>query len=399
MCTLHDLATLTLLGVVSITACNADAFAGPTVPFMASARPRNPDHFQLGNGTNLPTPYVDVRGLAIASGMRDMMGYEFQDWMRPGGTILVEPRANATHFHVELERLVPGGFYTMWLVRVRGSSRGPKTDLAINQQFNGPPPASLDGTNGIIADESGHVMLDAVLPADHVDAAGTMYFGIDLWDEIHVAFHADYRAYGFAPGPNHWTQVVLPIRPRDGSALVDLVPLSPTSFSTGNGTDGPTTFLQVRDRAAAAGVAGIASHTESAWAGATGQMTLNLVDFGTQTNLNVIVTADGLVPNGPYTAWLVAADGSTCPLGESVLGPAGRRTSLFAAQLDVDEQGRGVVETTLSPSSTCGGGRSFGELSRWERVEIVFHADAQLHGTEQGPSHWAQISAPIPSLP
>ncbi|TAK30134.1 MAG: hypothetical protein EPO40_08445 [Myxococcaceae bacterium] len=384
---------------IAAPGCNDEPFAGPSTPFAAEARPRNPDHFQLGNGSNLPTPFADVRSLAISSGTRAMMGYDFQDWMRPAGDVDVRAEGNSTRFRIALRGLVPGGFYTAWLVRIRGSTRGPKTDLALGQQFDGVVPANITGTNAIIARADGTATHDVTLAPRYLDAAGTTYFGVDFWDEIHIAFHADRRAYGFAPGPNHWTQVVLPIRARDGSAQAPLAAPTPPQFSLGNGIDGPTSFGSIRDTAIAAGVAGAASYSEAQWSAATGRLTINLADFATQVNTNVIASADGLVPGGAYTAWLVSASGATCPLGETREGIAQAVRSLFASQLEVDARGRGVMETTLSPSSQCGDGRTFGRLADWDRVEVVFQADNTLHGAQQGPQHWVQLSAPLPAVP
>jgi hypothetical protein len=390
------------LGMLVLPAggCNTEAFAGPATPFNAEARPRNPDHFQAGNGSNPPTTtFHDVRGLAISSGTPGMMGYELQDWMRPSGTVEVRAQGNATYYRLRMQGLVPGGFYTAWLVRVRGSTRGPKADLGMGRQFDGPPPRELAGTNGILVAADGTATHESTIEPRFTDGSGTTYFGIDFWDEIHVAFHADNRAYGFAAGPNHWTQVVLPIRPRDGSAQVNLAPLSPAQFASGNGTDPPTTFDAVRDRAVAAGVPGAMTYTEAQWGMARGRVTVNLVDFATQLNTNVVVTADGLVPGGAYTAWLVAANGATCPLGETRDGRAPTTRSLFASQLEVDGRGRGFMETTLTPAALCGGGRSFGRLADWTRLEVVFHADNTLHGAAQGPAHWTQLSVALPALP
>ncbi|TAK33312.1 MAG: hypothetical protein EPO40_00560 [Myxococcaceae bacterium] len=379
--------------------CDDEPFAGPSSPFAAEARPRNPDHFQLGNGWNLPTPFADVRSVAVSAGTSGMMGYEFQDWMRPAGEVDVRADGNGTRFRLALRGLVPGGLYTAWLVRVRGSSRGPKTNLALGRQFDGPAPASLVGTNGILVGADGAATHEVTLQPRYTDAAGTTYFGLDLWDEIHVAFHADRRAYGFAPGPNHWTQVVLPIRPRDGSAHGTVAAQSPPQYSVGNGVDGATTFAAMRDAAVAAGLSGAADYTEARWSSAAGRITINLVDFATQVNTNVVLTAEGLVPAAAYSAWLVSSSGATCPLGETRDGRAQPTRSLFASQLEVDAIGRGVMETTLSPTSQCGGGRTFGRLADWARVEVAFHADNTFHGAQMGPQHWVHLSAPLPAVP
>jgi hypothetical protein len=112
-----------------------------------------------------------------------------------------------------------------------------------------------------------------------------------------------------------------------------------------------------------------------------------------------MITGDGLVPQGPYSAWLVSASGMTCPIGQAYDGPASSAPTLLAAQLQVDAMGRGALEASLTATSDCGGGRTFGQLSNWSRVEIVFHADNTFHGSTQGPQHWAQVSVPVPSLP
>ena len=378
--------------LVLLTGCEPDRDAGPQEPFSAQARPRNPDHFILGNGSEIPMPYEVVRSLAVSTGASGMAGYEFQDWLRPTGAITVEQtRIGRTRYRIGLDGLVPGGFYTAWLVRVRGSARGDKRDLALGSPYDGPP-RKVIGSNAMPADTAGHAEQDVDLPATYIDPAGTRYFNVEFWDEVHVAFHADNRAYGFLPGPNHWTQVVLPIRPNDGSALAELSPVGTAAFAGSS----PNSFANVRATAVNAGIAGAVTYSELQWASARGRVTINHAELGTTRELYVLITADGLVPGGTYSAWFVSDEGQACPAGEVVSGLAPQVRGLFANQLQVDEQGRGELRAIMTPESACADNRRLGRVIDWDRIEVDFHADGQLAGLRRGRQSYVQLSVPTP---
>lgn len=330
-----------------LAACVPDPQAGPAAPFEGVARPRNPEAFLLGNGSEPPTPYEVVQSLAIATGTAGMAGYDRADWLRPEGEIRIqETPAGETRFRIELRGLVPGGLYTAWLVRVRGSARGDKRDLALGAPYAGPPRADL-GSNALLADGSGRVVHDVTLPADTIDPTSTSYGNLAFWDEVHIAFHADSRAYGFAPGPNHWSQVVLPVRAPDGSALT---PLSAVAAEP-----------------------------------ASGRLAIAHADLGTTVEIYALVTADGLVPTGTYSAWLARADGAVCPLGAVVPGPAGT-PSLFANELAVGSDGRGAMAAILTPESACADDRRLGAIDAWETVELWQHPGGRIDGLARGDS-------------
>jgi hypothetical protein len=362
--------TVYILGVLLIGGCEPDRDAGPSEPFEGDARPRNPDHFIVGNGSEPPTPYEIVRSLAISTGTPGMIGYELEDWLRPEGLVRVEPTAGgATHYRFELRGLVPKGFYTAWLVRVRGSSRGDKRDLALGEPYGGPPVTDL-GSNAIVADEVGHAVHDVTLDPLFFDPVGTTYGEHELWDEIHVAFHADNRAYGFVPGPNHWTQVVLPIRPSETSLLEALRP-----------TEAPASLDALLATAEAAGVIDATSYDAARWGGARGRVVVDQVDLGTTVEIDVTVTADGLVPGGTYSAWLTrASDGVFCPLGDVTSGvPA-----LFGNQLVVGSDGRGSARAILTPDSMCAAARRLDAVAEWDAVEVWFHPTNATSGLSLG---------------
>ncbi|MEL7369940.1 MAG: hypothetical protein AAFN74_13560 [Myxococcota bacterium] len=366
---------LASLSLVLFAACGPERSAGPEVPFTAEARPRNPDHFIVGNGSEIPLPYDVVRSLAISSGVPGMINFELQDWFRPGGRIELEQVDGASRYRLTLTGLVPGGLYTAWLVRISGSARGPKRDLGLSPGYDGPRPSSLaQGTNLILADDDGEATRTFVLDPLYTDASDQTYFGVDFWDEVHVAFHADNRAYGFIPGPNHWTQVVLPIRPDDGSAIVGLSPTdSATLAATAAGV-----FTDAVDAIAARGVAGASDYSEAQWDGASGHITFNLVDFGTTQDVNVVLTADGLIPQAAYSAWLVSGS-RACPIGEVTVGEPATRP-LFGAQAEVDERGRGYVRAVLTEASECIGGERFRSLEDWSHVELRLHPLNRFEG-------------------
>ncbi|MCA9669426.1 MAG: hypothetical protein KC503_27715 [Myxococcales bacterium] len=367
--------------------CTVKSTAGPDEPFEAEARPRNPDHFILGNGVEVPMPYEVVRSQAVAAGVAGMADYSFQDWLRPSGTIRVDERGDgATRFHIELDGLVPGGFYTAWLVRLRGSARGDKRDLALGQPYGGPP-KRVAGANTVLADDSGRATLENAISANYFDPAGTVYYHIDFWDEIHVAFHADNRAYGFVPGPGHWTQVVLPIHPGDGSALLSAIAVGARAFSE-SGVD----FDTVKQQAVTAGVSGFANYGEADWAAARGAVTINHASLGTQLETYVTVTADGLVPGAPYSAWLLKSDGTRCPVGGAASGTPGPR-ALFSNQLDVDPQGRGELRAILSPESACSDGKKLGAIGEYIKLQLRLHANNVFPGLEPDTQSYAQLEA------
>ncbi|MEM7675190.1 MAG: hypothetical protein AAF449_04205 [Myxococcota bacterium] len=359
---------LASLLLILLAACGPERSAGPSVPFTAEARPRNPDHFIVGNGSEIPLPYEVVRSLAISSGMPGMINFELQDWFRPGGQIELEEVDGASRYRLTLTGLVPGGLYTAWLVRISGSARGPKRDLGLSPGYDGPRPSSLpQGTNLIIADENGEAIRTFVLAPLYTDASDQTYFGVDFWDEVHVAFHADNRAYGFIPGPNHWTQVVLPIRPNDGSAITRL---NATDSSTLAATAAGV-FGDAVDAIAARGVPAAVDYSEEQWNTATGRVTLNIVDFGTTRDINVVITGDGLIPRAAYSAWLVN-ERTACPIGEMTVGDVGERP-LFGAQAEVDARGRGFVRAVLTEASECLDGERFQRLDNWSRIELRLH--------------------------
>jgi hypothetical protein len=372
--------------------------AGPSTAYQSVARPRNPDHFQLGNGTNPPQPYAMVQGFAVSQGVSAMATFQFRDWMRPSGMVEVTPVGRATHYHVDVKGLVPGALYTAWLVRVLNSTRGPKTDLPLGSTFDGAPPADLGGTNGIRVAADGTASVDVTLQPEYTTSTGIQYIHIDQWDEIHLAFHADGQAHESVPGANHWTQVVLPIREHDGSDAQALAPPATEQFSTGNGVDGATTFSAVHDFAVAHGVTGMASYGESNWTSATGRVATKLSNAITQTNTDFVLTAEHLVPGGVYSAVLVSSGGALCPLGMALDGAAPSTAASQTFQVAVDSDGEAVNEIELTPSSSCASG-AFDQISDWVRIDLIFHADNLLHGAAAGAAQWTQLSAPVNALP
>ncbi len=361
----------------ALVACEPDRRAGPVTPFSAEARPRNPDHFIVGNGSEIPLPYEVVRSLAVSSGVSGMIDFELQDWFRPGGRIELDEIDGSSRYRLTLTGLVPGGLYTAWLVRIRGSARGPKRDLGLSPGYDGPLPAEpADETNLIIADADGRASKTAILDPLYTDASDQTYFGIDFWDEVHIAFHADNRGYGFIPGPNHWTQVVLPIHPDDGSAQVGLAATSPDLLAA-TSTAG---FAGALAEVAARGVVGAANYTAEAWAGAEGRVTFSLFDFGTTLDMNVVLTAEGLVPGGAYTAWLAGPRGA-CPVGETTTATPGARP-LFGAELEVDDDGRGFLRAVLTEASECLDGERFERIEDWTQVQVRFHPEHRFRGLD-----------------
>jgi hypothetical protein len=393
------LCSRTVFAVLVLVGCNSQLPpAGPSAAYLGVARPRNPDHFQLGNGTNAPQPYAMVQSFAVSQGVSGMASFQFRDWMRPSGTVKVTPVGRATRYQATVSGLVPGGFYTAWLVRVKNSTRGPKTDLPLGTTFDGAPPTNLTGTNGIRVLANGTAAVDVTLTPEYTTSTGIEYVHIDRWDEIHLAFHADNVAHGSVPGANHWTQIVLPIREHDGSDAETLVPPSSEQFSMGNGTDGPTTFSAVHDFAVAHGVAGMASYSESSWTSAGGRVASKLSNATTQINTDFVLTAEHLVPGGAYSAVLVSRTGALCPLGAALDSAAPSQAAPQTFQVAVDSDGMALSEVELTPSASCASG-SFNRIGDWSRIDLIFHADNQFHGAAAGPAQWTQLSVPISPLP
>lgn len=379
----------TFAGWLVAAACSPSLSPGPDEPFFARARPRNPDHFVVGNGSEIPLPYEVVRSLAISTGAEGMVDFEFQDWVRPSGSVQVSEEGEATRYVLELEGLVPDGLYTAWLVRIRGSARGPKRDLNLGPGYDGPP-AEPPGSNAILADAEGRAEKDILVSGDYVDAADTPYFGVDFWDEVHVAFHADNRAYGFVPGPNHWTQVVLPVRPNDGSAHLAL---GATAINSSFAVDA---FADVMAEAASSGIPAAADYGALDWTAATGTVTINVVDLGTTRDTHVLLTADGLVTGGAYSVQLARTDGVTCPVGGVRIGSAAEPRALFETYLELDKKGRGQMKAVLTPDSPCSPG-TFEELGRWQALEVRFHSENRYQGIDPGRS-FVQLSVTLPPV-
>lgn len=190
------------------------AFAEPSASvgsFVGLAKPRYPIHFVEGNGFNPPTTLQAVRKFAVANGVFGMGYFTEDDWLDIDGHIVTFQRENGTKFFLEIKGLVPGGLYTAWLVRKTGSPLGSKADLDLGNGYLGRSGKKAQA-NVIFADSKGAGHLRVSLSNDFVDANGQAFVNLDQWDEIHIAFHADNNAHGATPGPNHWTQMVFPIR-------------------------------------------------------------------------------------------------------------------------------------------------------------------------------------------
>ncbi|CEL93635.1 unnamed protein product [Vitrella brassicaformis CCMP3155] len=181
---------------------------GPLARFPALAR--DPAHWEVGTGFNDPTTFEAIKEQAVAAGV-DMADYTEEDWLDVGGKVTILDAFGLTYFDMEMTGMVPGGFYTAWLVRKPGSPRGGPADLNLGRGWEGEP-GQEKGYNGIVADEHGNAKLGVLLTSSFQDANGQEYQGLDKWDEIHIAFHSDNIGHGFSPGPNHWTQTVFRVR-------------------------------------------------------------------------------------------------------------------------------------------------------------------------------------------
>ena len=355
-----------LLTALSIgAAACASLPPGPASPYEVEARPMSPDQFVTGTGEDLPTPFADVRSQALASGVSGMADYAFSDWVTPTGTLSVAERDGRTVFEMAFEGLVPGGLYTTWIVRPLGSSRGMRGAMPLGVGYGGEASAGGPrGSNALVPGPSGRATHTVRLAPDFADALDRTYEGIAMWDEIHVAFHADHRGYGHRPGPSHWVQLVVGLDPKaEGAARL---PLSPR-------LDADVDLGAALATAEAAGLAAAATYTEDDWRAAAGAITHAKLDLGVTDQTSFLVTASGLIPGGAYTARLVADGGRACPIGEHVPGDAGARGT-WSAQLDVDATGDGFARAQLTPQTGCAAG-AFGALADWSRVEIAFHPD------------------------
>lgn len=179
--------------------------------FVGEARARDPIHFAVGTGFNAPTTFDAVREFAIGNGIYGMESFTEGDWLDVDGRIVIIRERNETQFILSMDGLVPGGLYTAWLVRKPGSPRGSAADLDLGRGYQSASP-SMARTNAIFANKHGVGYLRVKLNNRFADANGFRFVDLNRWDEIHIAFHADDKAYGSIPGPNHWTQIVFPIR-------------------------------------------------------------------------------------------------------------------------------------------------------------------------------------------
>lgn len=345
--------------LLMLAAC-APRTTGPDTPFDGAARPRTPEHYLVGNSFDLPLPFEVLQSFAVASGTPAMAAFDEQDWTRPAGSVHVEERDGRTHFTIALTGLVPGGLYTLWLVRVAGSGRGDKRDLALGGGYAGDVTGAVAG-NAIVVGDDGTAVHECSLGPTDADPTGTAFGDLDLWDEIHVAFHADGRAYGPSPGPMHWTQAILPIHPDDGSARVALEPaLNDTTLEQ------PGSEAELLEALRASGIA-LGAEWPGRFGESRGTFSLSQVALGTTREWWVMTTFDALPPGARISAWWVRGV-ERCPLG----GAEG----LFGAATIADGNGRGTVRSVLTPASPCTRG-PIGPALGAGRVELLIHTRAE----------------------
>jgi len=370
--------TILLLSVTLFACVEADP--GPDAPIESVLRPRAPEHFFDGNGTDLPTPFADVRSQALASGIVGMDDYTLADWVRPRGSLRTEERDGQTVFTVSLDGLIPNGLYTMWLVRPLGTGRGGRTAIPLSRGFAGDA-RPLRESNQVMPDEAGHYETTVRLDPEFTDPLARRYFSIYDWDEIHLAFHADDRGYGFAPGPSHWVQGMFSLHP-DEDGTHQLALSADTSDLEAHGI----MVSDVMALAERAGVDGASDYDELAWGAARAAFTAVPLDLGTTSQLTTMVTAEGLVPGGTYSTWLRAADGHRCALGQLTDDSQGS-VGIWSAQIVVDAEGRGHARARLQAGTACGE-RTFESLEGWAFVDVVFHPN--------GGDTYRQLSVALP---
>ena len=182
-----------------------------TGSFVGLAKPRYAIHFVDGNSFNPPTTLSAVRSFALQNHVQGMEHFTENDWLDIRGQIVIYQGQNDTKFFLDMNGLVPGGLYTAWLVRKTGSPLGDMANLDLGNGYeSGEGKPTL--TNAIFADAKGHGHLRVSLNNEFADANGQAFVNLNQWDEIHLAFHADNQLHVTTPGPNHWTQMIFPVR-------------------------------------------------------------------------------------------------------------------------------------------------------------------------------------------
>ncbi|MEZ4363059.1 MAG: hypothetical protein R3B48_22900 [Kofleriaceae bacterium] len=368
------------LSTLLAVACSAEP-PGPAQPRAGELRPRAPEEFLDGTGDDLPTPFADVRSQALAAGVAGMASYDLQDWVRARGTLDVREVDGRSEFSLAVSGLVPGGLYTVWLVRPLASGRGTRMAIPLGPGFGGPA-REAPGTNVLLANAAGDASLKMALAPDFTDGLDRQYESIDAWDELQLAFHADNRGYGFRPGPSHWVQGIVPLHEDPG---VLHARLSSTVFAN------PPQFAAAMQLATAAGVAAAAAYSIEDWTRAVGRVTAARLSLGVTTETRVLITAEGLIPGGAYSAWLRADDGTLCALGDPRTGPNHGERPTWSSQLAVDAEGRGFLRALVTPTSRCVDQGAFGS-KRLRRIEVHFHARNTFDANGAAPDTFLQFS-------
>jgi hypothetical protein len=117
--------------------------------------------------------------------------------------------------------------------------------------------------------------------------------------------------------------------------------------------------------------------------------------------LKFILSMDGLVPEGLYTAWLVRKLGSLrgnkadLDLGKGYLGLKDSDERKHTNAIFANRKGIGYFYINLNNQFADTSGQAFVNLDQWDEVHIAFHADNLGHGAVPGANHWTQIIFPI----